>query len=83
MNRKIIIKADDFDREIRSFLTEIGADMPVDWNIKALGYVRNAVIKAFEDMHVTLEIDVPLQPSFYGKGLGTKDITEKIQVRLK
>ena len=83
MNRKIIIKADDFDKEIRSFLTEIGADMPIDWNIEALDYLRNAVIKAFENMSVTLEIDVPLQPSFYGKGLGTKDITEKIQVRLK
>ncbi len=83
MNRKIIIKADDFDKEIRSFLREIGADMPIDWNIEALNYVRNAAIEAFGKMGVTLEIDVPLQPSFYGKGLGTKDITEKIQVRLK
>jgi hypothetical protein len=83
MNRKIIIKADDFDKEIRSFLMEIGADMPIDWNIEAIDYVRNAVIKAFENMSVTLEIAVPPQPSFYGKVLGTKDITEKIQVRLK
>jgi len=83
MNRKIIIKADDFDKEIRSFLTEIGADMPIDWNIEAIDRVRNAVIEAYERMGVTLEIDVPLQPSFYGKGVGTKDITEKIQVRLK
>ena len=77
MNRKIIIKADDFDREIRSFLTEIGADMPVDWNIEALDDVRNAVIKAFEDMHVTLEIDVRLQPPIYSKGLSAQSITEK------
>ena len=78
MNRKIIIKADDFDREIRSFLTEIGADMPVDWNIKTLGYIRNAVMKAFEDMHVTLEIDIRLQSPIYRKGLGAQSITEKV-----
>ena len=81
MNRKIIIKADDFDKEIRSFLREIGADMPIDWNINALNSVRKAAIEAFEKMGVTLEIDEPLQPSFYGKRLGAKDITEKIQVR--
>ena len=78
MNRKIIIKADDFDKEIRSFLTEIGADMPVDWNIEALDYVRNGVIKAFENMSVTLEIDVRLQPFIYRKGLSAQGITGKI-----
>ena len=83
MNRKIIIKADDFDKEIRYFLTEIGADMPIDWNIEALDWVRNAVIKAFKKMSVTLEIDVRLQPPIYMKGLGAQDITEKIPVRLK
>jgi len=83
MNRKIIIKADDFDKEIRSFLREIGADMPIDWNIDALNYVRNAAIEAFEQMGVTLEIDVRLQPSIYRKGLSAQGITEKIPVRLK
>ena len=78
MNRKIIIKADDFDKEIRSFLTEIGADMPVDWNIEAIDWVRNAVIEAYERMGVTLEIDLRLQPPIYMKGLSAQGITEKI-----
>lgn len=57
MNRKIIIKSDDFNREILSFLKEVGADMPMDWNIEALDRIRNAVIEAFEIVGVTLEID--------------------------
>jgi len=32
MNRKIIIKADDLDREIFSFLKEVEVDMPIDWD---------------------------------------------------
>ena len=59
MNRKIIIKSFDFDREISSFLKEVGADMPIDWKIETLDRIRNAVIEAFENMGVTLEIDVP------------------------
>ena len=78
MNRKIIIKADDLDKEIRSFLREIGADMPIDWNIDALNYVRNAAIEAFEKMGVTLEVDVRLQPFIYRKGLSAQGITGKI-----
>ena len=67
MNRKIIIKSYDFNREIFSFLKEVGVDMPIDWNIEALDQIKNAVIEAFEKMGVTLEIDDRLQsiPSSY------------------
>ena len=61
MNNKIIIKSSDFSREIFSFLKEVGADVPIDWNIEAIDRVRNAVIEAFEKMGVTLEIDDRLQ----------------------
>jgi hypothetical protein len=61
MKRKIIIKSDDFNREIFSFLKEVGADMPIDWNIEALDRIRYAVIQAYEKMGVTLEIDDRLQ----------------------
>ena len=61
MNRKIIIRSDDFNREILSFLTEVGADMPVEWDIEALDRIRTAVIEAYEKMGVTLEIDDRLQ----------------------
>ena len=61
MKRKIIIKSNDFNREISSFLKEVGADMPIDWNIEALDPIRNAVIEAYEKMGVTLEIDDRLQ----------------------
>jgi len=57
MNRKIIIKSDDLNKEIFSFLKEIGADMPMDWNIEALDRIKNAVIETFGRMGVTLEID--------------------------
>ena len=57
MNRKIIIKSDDFNKEIVSFLKEVGADMPMDWNIEALDRIKNAVIETFGKMGVTLEID--------------------------
>ena len=61
MKRKIIIKSDDFNREIFSFLKEVGADVPVNWNIEALDRIRNVVIEAYEKMGVTLEIDDRLQ----------------------
>ena len=61
MNRKIIIKSDDFNREMFSFVREVGADMPIDWNIEALDRIRSAVIEAYEKMGVTLEIDDRLQ----------------------
>lgn len=57
MNRKIIIKSDDFNKEIFSFLKEVGVDMPMDWNIEALERLKDAVIGTFEKMGVTLEID--------------------------
>lgn len=57
MNRKIIIKSFDFNREILSFLKKVGADMPVEWNIETLDWIRNAVIEAYEKIGVTLEID--------------------------
>jgi len=67
MNRKIIIKSEDFNRAICSFLKEVGADMPIDWDNEAIDRVRNAIIEAFERMGVTLEIDDRLQsiPSPY------------------
>ena len=61
MKRKIIIKSNDFNREISSFLKEVGADMPIDWNIEALDRIRSAVIEAYEKMGITLEIDDCLQ----------------------
>jgi len=57
MNRKIIIKSDDFNKEIFYFLKEVGADTPMDRNIEALDRIKNAVIETFEKMGVTLEID--------------------------
>jgi hypothetical protein len=63
MGRKIIIKIDDLDKEIRSFLRDVGADMPIDWNREALDQVKNAVIEAFKRMGVGLEIDDRLPAS--------------------
>ena len=57
MNQKIIIKSDDFNKEIFSFLKEVGVDMPMDWNIEAVEQLKDAVIGTFEKMGVTLEID--------------------------
>ena len=57
MGRKIIIKTDDFDKEVRSFLGEVGADMPIDWNAEALDQVKNAVIEVFKKMGVGIEVD--------------------------
>ena len=57
MSRKIIIKTDDLDREIRSFLGDVGADMPIDWDIEALDQVKKAVVEAFEKMGIRIEID--------------------------
>ena len=66
MNRKIIIKTDDFDKEIRSFLGDVGADMPIEWNLEALDQVKKAVIEAFKKMGVGFEVDgglsVPVNP---------------------
>ena len=57
MDRKIIIRSDDLNKEIFSFLQEVGADMPVDWSIEALNWIKYAVIQTFGKMGVTLEID--------------------------
>jgi hypothetical protein len=57
MSRKIIIKTDDLDKEIRSFLRDVGADMPIDWNVEALNQVKNAVIEAFKKMGVGIEVE--------------------------
>jgi hypothetical protein len=70
MNRKMIIKMEDFNREICFFLTEIMAGMPMDWNIEALGMVRNAVIRAFEKMGITVEIDDRLSSQLPTLGSG-------------
>ena len=56
MSRKIIIKTDDLDKEIRSFLRDVGADMPIDWNVEALNQVKNAVIEAFKKMGIGIEV---------------------------
>jgi hypothetical protein len=63
MNRKIIIHSDDFDKEIFIFLREVVADMPIDWDHEAIGWIRNTVIDAFEKMGIVLEIDERLQSS--------------------
>jgi hypothetical protein len=63
MSRKIIIKIGDLDKEIRSFLRDVGADMPIDWNREALDQIKNAVIEAFRRMGVGLEIDDRLPTS--------------------
>jgi len=57
MNRKIIIKAGDFNKEISSFLAEVGGDMPIDWDIEALDKVKSAVVEAFTKMGVGFEVD--------------------------
>ncbi len=61
MNRKIIIESDDFNKEVFSFFNELGADTPVNWNAGVLDRVKNAVIRAFEEMGVTLEVDDRVQ----------------------
>ena len=57
MKRKIIIESGDFDKEIFSFLKEVGADMPVNWNMETLDRIKNVVIQSFEEMGVELEIE--------------------------
>jgi len=46
MKRKIIIESGDFNREIFYFLNEVGADMPIEWDIEASDRIRSTVIKA-------------------------------------
>jgi hypothetical protein len=65
MNRKIIIKIGDLEKEIRFFLGNVGADMPIDWNIEAIDQVKNAVVEAFKKMGVGLEIDDRLPASVH------------------
>jgi hypothetical protein len=61
MNRKIIIKSYDLNKEILSFLKEVGVDMPIVWNIEDLDKIKNAVIEAFGKKGVALEIDKRLK----------------------
>jgi hypothetical protein len=63
MGRKIIIKTDDFDKEIRSFLGDVGADMLINWDSEALDQVKNAVIEAFKKMGIGIEVDGRLSAS--------------------
>ncbi len=74
MTRKIIIKAEDLNKEIYSFLTEVGADIAVDWNTHALGLVRKAAIKAYKEMGIRLEVDERPRALF---PLSNKGIWEK------
>jgi len=83
MNRKIIIKSDDFRREILFFLTEIGVGIPIEWTDEVLDRVRNAAIEAFERMGVALEVDDQPQSPFCRRGLETENITKEILMRLK
>jgi hypothetical protein len=87
MKQKIIIRSDDFSREISSFLKEVGADMPIDWSIEALDRIRNAVIEAFGKMGVTLEIDERFEsissPYLTKREVELKCITEETSLRLK
>ena len=64
MNRRIIIRAKDLDKEIRSFLTQVGADIPVDWTGNVVALIKDAVIGAYDKMGITLEIDECLQEIF-------------------
>jgi hypothetical protein len=57
MGRKIIIKTEDLDKEIRTFLKDVGADMPIDWDTAALDQVKAAVIEVFKKMGVEFEVD--------------------------
>lgn len=57
MNRKIIIKREDLNWEIYVFLKEVGEGIPVDWDTEAFGFVRNAIIRAFERMGTRIEVD--------------------------
>ncbi|MGZ6209433.1 MAG: hypothetical protein ACXWL9_04715 [Syntrophales bacterium] len=63
MSRKIIIKTDHLDKEIRSFLGDVGADMPIDQGIEALDQVKGAVVEAFRKMGIRIEIDDRLPAS--------------------
>ena len=63
MDRKIIIKAEDLERETHSFLREVSTDMPLNWNADALALVRDAVIEAFGRMGVILEVDERFESS--------------------
>ena len=69
MNRKIIIRAKDLDKEVRSFLTQVGADIPVDWTGNVLGLVRDAVIEAYDKMGINLEIDESHPKNIHGRSL--------------
>ena len=64
MDRKIIIKAKDLDKEIYSFLTQVGADIPIQWPNNALALIRGAVIEAYDKMGIILEVDECLQKRF-------------------
>ena len=64
MDRKIIIRVSDFNKEIYSFLLGIGADNSLDWNIDALDEVKDAIVDAFGKMGVTLEIDDQPEASY-------------------
>ncbi len=69
------------------FLKEVGADMPMDWNIEALDRIRNGVIEAFGKIGVTLEIDDRLQsttaPYLNKREVELECITEETPLRLK
>ena len=64
MNRKIIIRESDFNKEIYSFLAGIGADNSLDWNIEALDQIKDAAVDAFGKMGAILEMDDQPEASY-------------------
>ena len=74
MNRKIIIREKVLDKEICSFLTQIGADIPINWSSNALAFVRDAVIEAYAKIEITLEVDecLPVHSLLSGKRIWEK-----------
>jgi len=57
MTGKIIIRAGDFNNEVFSFLTKVGADIPIEWDTEALDRVKNTVVEVYQKMGVRIEID--------------------------
>ena len=50
MDRKIILKVEEFDGKIHSLPGEVSTEMPLNWDAEVLAAVRNAVIEAFGKM---------------------------------
>ncbi len=71
MDRKIIIKAEDLDREIHSFLAQVSADMPIKSDTNVLSLVRDAVIEAFGRIGLPLRLTSSLSSPHFSYLNGT------------